>query len=46
MGFQAVYGLRPLELQVSRTRLQKPGLVSVAGKLIKISHITVLVVKR
>ncbi len=34
------------ELQVFRTRSQKPGLVSVAGKLIKISHIPVLEVKK
>jgi nucleotide-binding universal stress UspA family protein len=46
MGFQAVYGLRPLELQVFRTSSQKLGLVSVAGKLIKISRIPVLVVKK
>ena len=29
-----------------RTRLQKPGPISEAGKLIKISHIPVLVVKK
>jgi len=34
------------ELQVFRTSLQKLGLVSIAGKLIKISHIPVLVVKK